>query len=150
MLAAAGESADHHHPLGQEGETLLERIQADVREDRQPPGPPLPGDPDTRPRLDPSDRSVQVHGCHGRARQVEVLRDAVLHLLEEDRTLEPRDVIVMCPDIETFAPLIQATFGAGRIEAPERMTASWRTGVCRTCGSGSRIARCGRPIRCWA
>ena len=48
-----------------------------------------------------------------------MLRDAVLHLLEEDRSLEPRDVIVMCPDIETFAPLIQATFGAGRIEARE-------------------------------
>ena len=119
VLAATGESADHHHPLGQEGETLLGRIQADVREDRQPPGPPVPGEPDTRPRLDPSERSVQVHGCHGRARQVEVLRDAVLHLLEEDPTLEPRDVIVMCPDIETFAPLIQATFGAGRIEAPD-------------------------------
>ena len=56
---------------------------------------------------------MQVHACHGRARQVEVLRDAILHLLAEDPTLEPRDVIVMCPDIETFAPLIQATFGAG-------------------------------------
>jgi exodeoxyribonuclease V gamma subunit len=118
VLAATGESADHHDPLGREGVTLLDRIQADVREDRQPPGPPLPGDPDTRPPLDPSDRSVQVHGCHGRARQVEVLRDAVLHLLEEDGTLEPRDVIVMCPDIESFAPLIGATFGAGRVETP--------------------------------
>ena len=65
--------------------------------------------------LDTSDRSVQVHACHGRARQVEVLRDAILHLLDEDPTLEPRDVIVMCPDIETFAPLIQATFGAGEV-----------------------------------
>ena len=67
------------------------------------------------PPLDPDDRSVQVHACHGRARQVEVLRDAILHLLGDDPTLEPRDVIVMCPDIETFAPLIQATFGAGRV-----------------------------------
>ena len=41
-----------------------------------------------------------------------MLRDAILHLLEEDPTLEPRDIIVMCPDIENFAPLIQATFGA--------------------------------------
>ncbi len=42
-----------------------------------------------------------------------MLRDAILHLFADDPTLEPRDVIVMCPDIETFAPLIQATFGAG-------------------------------------
>ena len=43
---------------------------------------------------------------------MEVLREAILHLLAGDTTLEPRDVIVMCPDIETFAPLIQATFGS--------------------------------------
>ena len=95
-------------------ETLLTRIQADIREDRQPPGPPLPGEPTPGPPCRPADRTVQIHACHGRARQVEVLRDAVLHLLEDDPTLEPRDVIVMCPDIETFAPLIQATFGSGR------------------------------------
>jgi exodeoxyribonuclease V gamma subunit len=40
------------------------------------------------------------------------MRDAILHLLAADPTLEPRDVIVMCPDIETFAPLIHATFGS--------------------------------------
>ncbi len=56
---------------------------------------------------------MQVHSCHGDARQVEVLRDAVLHLLADDPTLEPRDIIVMCPDIETFAPLIHAAFGSG-------------------------------------
>ena len=63
------------------------------------------------------DDSIRVHSCHGRGRQVEVLRDAILHLLADDPTLEPRDIIVMCPDIEHFAPLIQATFGAPR---PER------------------------------
>ena len=46
-----------------------------------------------------------------------MIRDAILHALAEDESLEPRDVIVMCPDIEAFAPLIQATFGAG--EAPQ-------------------------------
>ncbi len=115
VLAGIGRTSEHHHALpATVANTLLERIQADVRDDRQPPGPPLPGEPDPRPRLDAGDRSVQIHACHGRARQVEVLRDAVLHLLEDDPTLEPRDVIVMCPDIETFAPLIQATFGSGR------------------------------------
>jgi exodeoxyribonuclease V gamma subunit len=115
VVASAGGSSDHHHELpATEPPTLLATIQRDVRLDRQPPGPPLPGEPDARPRLDPADRSIQIHACHGRARQVEVLRDMVLHLLEDDPTLEPRDVIVMCPDIETFAPLIQATFGSGR------------------------------------
>ena len=115
VLAGGGETVEHVYALLPAGaDTLLARIQADVREDRAAPGPPLPGEPDPRPLLHPDDRSVQIHACHGRARQVEVLRDAVLHLLEDDPTLEPRDVIVMCPDIETFAPLIQATFGSGR------------------------------------
>ena len=70
----------------------------------------------------PTDRSIQVHACHGRARQVEVLRDAILHLLDDDDDLEPRDVIVMCPDIETYAPLIDATFGASDLIDDERPT----------------------------
>ena len=85
----------------------------------------------------PGDRSVQVHACHGRARQVEVLRDAILHLLADDPTLEPRDVIVMCPDIETFAPLIQATFGAGEVAGRGRADALPR----------GRAARPARPAR---
>ncbi|HEV7805206.1 MAG TPA: exodeoxyribonuclease V subunit gamma [Solirubrobacteraceae bacterium] len=111
--AATHNRVDHHHAVTHRDGALLARVQADIRNDRRPPGPPLPGDDDARPTLQPDDRSIQIHSCHGRARQVEVLRDAILHLLEEDPTLEPRDVIVMCPDIETFAPLIHATFGAG-------------------------------------
>jgi exodeoxyribonuclease V gamma subunit len=112
VLGAAGEGLDHHYPLDAPPQTLLARIQEDVRQDGQPPGAPLPGHRDQRPPLDPEDNSIQIHACHGRARQVEVLRDALLHMLDDDRTLEPRDVIVMCPDIETFAPLIDAAFGA--------------------------------------
>ena len=59
------------------------------------------------------DRSVQVHSSHGPARQIDVLREVLLGLLEDDPTLEPRDIVVMCPDIETYAPLIVAGFGLG-------------------------------------
>ena len=115
LVLGGSEFIDHHHEVEHAGGTLLAHLQADVRADRWPAGAPLPGEEDQRPALETSDRSVQVHACHGRARQVEVLRDAILHLLEEDPELEPRDVIVMCPDIEAFAPLIQATFGAGEV-----------------------------------
>ena len=90
-------------------QTLLRRIQDDIRADLAPGGS---GERQERPVLEPDDDSIRVHSCHGRGRQVEVLRDAILHLLEDDPTLEPRDIIVLCPDIENFAPLIQATFGA--------------------------------------
>ena len=64
------------------------------------------------------DRSVQVHACHGPARQVEVLREVLLGLLSDDPTLEPRDVLVMCPDVETYAPLIEACFGLADVVGP--------------------------------
>ena len=32
-------------------------------------------------------------------------------LLQDDPTLEPRDILVMCPDIESYAPLVSAGFG---------------------------------------
>jgi exodeoxyribonuclease V gamma subunit len=89
-------------PSGGNPGTLLGALQRDLREDRAPAGDH---------RLADHDRSVQVHACHGRQRQVEVLREVLLGLLADDPTLEPRDVIVMCPDIEAFAPLISATFG---------------------------------------
>ncbi len=60
-----------------------------------------------------ADRSMQVHSCHGPARQIDVLREVLLGLLQDDKTLEPRDILVMCPDIETYAPLIIAGFGLG-------------------------------------
>lgn len=114
VVGAPGE-ARHSEARHVEGAaaSLLERVQADVRADHAPPGAPFPGQPERRASLHPLDRSLQVHSCHGLARQVEVVRDAILHLLADDPTLEARDVIVMCPDIERFAPLIHATFGAG-------------------------------------
>ena len=121
VLAARGVTGGEHRAgPGVASDRLLARLQSDVRADRPPPGAPTEGEEDRRPALDADDRSLQVHACHGRARQVEVLRDAILHVLAADPTLEPRDVIVMCPDIETFAPLIHAAFGPDDPAGPDR------------------------------
>ena len=124
--------ADRHHPIEASETTLLQRIQAAVRADRPPPGLPLAGR-DDRGVLDPGDTSLAVHACHGRGRQVEVVRDAILHLLAADPTLEPRDIVVMCPDIEAFAPLIHATFGAaeGIDDSSDEATAGGTAGPTR-------------------
>lgn len=108
--ALEGDSEDVHNPMVSPPTNLLEHIQASVRANILPSGAPLSGGDDHRIVLDESDRSIQIHACHGRARQVEVLRHAILHLFEENPGLEPRDVLVMCPDIETYAPLIHAAF----------------------------------------
>jgi exodeoxyribonuclease V gamma subunit len=101
LRRCAPDARDVLHPSGPAPATLLGRLKRDLAEDRVP--------VDAAP-LDPDDRSVQVHACHGRTRQVEVLREAVLGLLAADPTLEPRDMLVMCPDVETFAPLVAAAF----------------------------------------
>ncbi|WP_336275959.1 hypothetical protein [Nocardioides sp. B-3] len=44
-----------------------------------------------------------------------MLREVLVGLLADDPTLEPRDIPVMCPDIETYAPLISAGFGLADI-----------------------------------
>ena len=84
------------------GDTLLARVQHDLRVDCVP-----AADFD----LDPDDRSIQVHSCHGRTRQVQVLRDAILHLLSENPTLHEEDIVVLCPAIDEFVPLVEAGFG---------------------------------------
>ncbi len=93
--------------------TLLGWLQEDLRDNRYP-GPQVRAGR----RVAADDASVQVHACHGPARQVDVLREVLVGMLEDDSTLEPRDILVMCPDIETFAPLVSAGFGlADAVEA---------------------------------
>lgn len=104
ITAAAPDAVQHHHPAPAPPATLLGMLQGALRADAVAAEPPP---------LPPGDRSVAVHACHGAHRQVEVLRETVLGLLAADPTLEPRDVLVMCPDVETFAPLISAAFGLG-------------------------------------
>ncbi len=58
------------------------------------------------------DGSIQVHACHGLVRQLEVLRDAILHVMQADPTLLPRDIAVLCADLEAVAPLAIPILGA--------------------------------------
>jgi len=56
------------------------------------------------------DGSIVMHACHSPMREIEVLYDSILAMLEEDSALMPRDILVMIPDIETYAPFIYAVF----------------------------------------
>lgn len=94
--------------------TVLAGLQRDIRSNT----PPAGGGAFAEGWRPARDRSVQIHVCYGARRQVEVLRDAVLHLLAADTTLEPRDVVIMTPDLATFAPLLEAAFLRG-IETPD-------------------------------
>lgn len=99
--------------------TLLGQLQQGILTDQAPAGRPLDGALDLRHPLDPTDHSIEVHACHGARRQVEVLRDRLLARFAADPTLQPRDVVVLCPDVDTFAPLLEAVFPRGTAVDPD-------------------------------
>jgi exodeoxyribonuclease V gamma subunit len=87
---------------------LLQRLQLDLLERRAPHGAKIPLASIER------ERSLQIHACHTRMREVEVLHDQLRALFEDDPKLEARDVAVMAPDINLYAPYIAAVFGGAQ------------------------------------
>ena len=82
---------------------LLSQIQSDIlnlREESSVEKRTLSGD----------DQSIQIHSCHSPMREIEILQDQLLELFEENPDLMPEDVLIMTPDIEAYAPYIQAVF----------------------------------------
>lgn len=87
------------HPLP----SLLQCIQADML---------LMRNPQTEKIFLPSDKSIQLHGAPTKPREVEVLYHNLLNIINNEKHLEPCDIIVMAPDINVYAPYIRQIFGA--------------------------------------
>ena len=68
-------------------------------------------------KISPEDFSIQIHSCHSPMREVDVLRDQLLRMFEEDPGLLPKDILVMMPKVETYAPYIQAVFDTPQEDA---------------------------------
>ncbi len=106
-----GEAMAYTHPAD---DSLLHRIQGDIvtLECR-----------DSPQGMDSTDVSFEVHACHSRLREIQVLQDQLLDRLARDDArvaageiasaarLAPRDIIVMLPDVAAYTPAIQAVFG---------------------------------------
>ena len=88
------------------GDTLLRQLQDDIRDLR-----PLAETRAHWPALAQGEDSIGFHVAHGPQREVEILHDQLLAAFALDPTLRPRDVIVMVPDVGTYAPHVQAVFG---------------------------------------
>ncbi|WP_028672026.1 exodeoxyribonuclease V subunit gamma [Saccharospirillum impatiens] len=82
------------------GDTLLTQLQQDLlklRDGRDQP-------------TDVSDQSLCVRSSHSALREVQGLHDWLLHQFNADKTLTPKDVLVMCPNVEDYAPFVEAVF----------------------------------------
>ncbi|BFU59566.1 MULTISPECIES: exodeoxyribonuclease V subunit gamma [Rodentibacter] len=69
-------------------------------------------------KIEKNDRTLSIHSCHSAMREVEVLRDYLLGLFNQDPTLTPKDIVVMVADINQYTPYIQAIFGQKNGNAP--------------------------------
>lgn len=56
------------------------------------------------------DNSLTIASAHSAFREVQALHDWLLHRFNDDPTLTPKDVVVMCPNIEDYAPFVHAVF----------------------------------------
>ena len=94
-------------PQSRETETaqLLTAIQTDILTLQDRPSSNNKG------TISPYDNSLQIHSCHGPLREMEILYDNLLAMFDELPELEPRQIVVMIPDIESYAPYIGAVFG---------------------------------------
>ncbi|MCW3147536.1 exodeoxyribonuclease V subunit gamma [Stutzerimonas stutzeri] len=68
--------------------------------------------PEARIALTEGDRSLEVHVAHSPLREVEILHDQLLARFAADPALSPDQVVVLTPDIERYAPFIEAVFAA--------------------------------------
>ena len=95
--------------------TLLERLQQQLVE---------PGCCGSLERAH-DDRSLLFQAAPGPLREVQLVRDQVLQWLAADPELEPRDVLVMTPQIDRYAPLLSSVFNdrdAIGVDLPWRLT----------------------------
>ena len=60
--------------------------------------------------LHDNDTSVEIVSAHNGLREVQLLHDNLLAWLDGDPKRRPSDIVVMCPAIENYAPLIDAVF----------------------------------------
>ncbi len=82
--------------------SVLAGLQSDMLELRMEAGGPLV-----------PDDSLKIACCCGPMREVEVLKNHILSLLDADPTLRPRDILVLAPKMDAFAPYVQAVFSSG-------------------------------------
>ncbi|HET8864954.1 MAG TPA: exodeoxyribonuclease V subunit gamma, partial [Gracilimonas sp.] len=60
--------------------------------------------------------SIEVHSCHNKLREIQVLKDRVLEYFDENPDSKPHDVLVMVPDAESYSGMLETVFGADKGE----------------------------------
>jgi len=123
-LAQAISRIDIYDEAPNDQGSLLEQVQRSIRDLL-----PLAEHPKaTQPQhcIAAADQSIVLHSAHSLVRELEVLHDHLLTLLAApppagQAPLQPRNIIVMLPDIAAAAPAIRAVFGLHAHNDPRRI-----------------------------
>lgn len=107
-----GEAEHYRRPQGDAEPTLLQCLQDDVLNREAPKAGRM-----TRQAL-LSDASVQIHCCAGALREVQMLRGQLLALMQANPGLHWRDIAIMAPDLDRFAPYFAPVFGQTSADYP--------------------------------
>ena len=84
---------------------------------------------------DPKDKSIQFHSCHGKLREIQALHNFLLDQFNQPEPPLPREILVLCPQLENYSALIRAVF-----DNPESEEMKIPYGLCdRDWRSESRI-----------
>ncbi len=113
LLSLQAEQQDYF--IAPEPNTALSTIASDVfelsyRGQLEPLSPEQSISDEGKASLASEDDSIVFHSCHSPLREVEVLHDQLLKLFADDKSLTPKDVIVMMPDVSAYSPYIDAVF----------------------------------------
>lgn len=95
--------------------TLLEQLQQQL----------VIGEDNTPLRRRDCDSSLLFMACPGVLREIQIVRDQILQWLALDHSLEPRDILIMTPQIERFAPFLPSVLNdidATGVYLPWRLT----------------------------
>lgn len=84
-----------------ESESFLAKLQHDIL---------TLNDAREQPITDAIDDTITIASAHSAFREVQGLHDWLLHQFNNDASLTPKDVLVMCPNVEDYAPFVQAVF----------------------------------------
>lgn len=71
-----------------------------------------------------NDESIRIVSCHTALREVQVLHDYLLHKLASNKQLSARDIIVLCPAIEDYAPYVHSVFAKPGETVTNKLTCS--------------------------
>lgn len=54
--------------------------------------------------------SIEIHSCHGVRREVEVVKDEILRFLDKNLEADTSDILILLPDADEYAPLLETHF----------------------------------------